>query len=69
MFRKADTANIESKLSVDWETTRWNPSSAEKKALIAIISTDIGKQCQDDMFIESAKNTIKNANAIGSSRL
>ena len=65
VFRKADTANIESKLSEDWEATRWNPSSAEKKALIAIISTDVGKKCQDDMFIESAKSTIKNANAIG----
>ncbi|MFQ7535873.1 MAG: hypothetical protein ACLRL6_00065 [Clostridium sp.] len=48
-FRTADTRN-EKKLSVDWETTRWNPTAKEKAALIAIITTDAGKKCQDDLF-------------------
>ena len=46
-FRKADTAGIEKKLSVDWEAIGWNPSAAEKKALIAIITTEAGKKCHD----------------------
>lgn len=50
-FRKADTAGIEKKLSVDWEATGWNPSAAEKKALVAIITTDAGKKCQDELSL------------------
>ena len=37
-FRKADTAGIEKKLSVNWETTKWHPTAKEKAALIAIIT-------------------------------
>lgn len=50
IFRKVDTANIESKLDSDWVAEKWNPSSAEQKALIAIITTDVGKSCQDELF-------------------
>lgn len=64
-FRKADTANIEAKLKVDWETTKWNPTTAQKNALIAIITTPTGKKCQDKLFQESAKAYIKNAEAFG----
>ena len=60
-FRKADTANIEAKLNVDWVTTRWNPNSAEQKALIAIITTDTGKKIQDELFEETAKKYINEA--------
>lgn len=60
-FRKADTANIENKLKTDWVATRWNPSSSEKKALVAIITTDVGKQCQDELFAELMDGYIKKA--------
>lgn len=56
-FRTADTAGIEKKLSVDWEATRWDPTAKEKAALIAIITTDAGKKCQDDLFKELMENT------------
>ena len=64
-FRKADTANIESKLKVDWEVTKWNPTTSQKNALIAIITTPTGKKCQDKLFQESAKSYIKNAESFG----
>lgn len=64
-FRKADTANIESKLKVDWEATKWNPTTSQKNALIAIITTPTGKKCQDKLFQESAKSYIKNAESFG----
>lgn len=60
-FRKSDTANIESKLNIDWVATKWNPNSAEQKALIAIITTATGKQCQDELFEETAKKYIEEA--------
>lgn len=64
-FRKADTAGIEKKLSADWEATGWNPSAAEKKALIAIITTAAGKKCQDELFSELMNTYIKSAEAYG----
>lgn len=60
-FRKADTANIEAKLNVDWVATRWNPNGAEQKALIAIITTETGKKVQDELFEETTKKYIKDA--------
>ena len=60
-FRTADTAGIEKKLSVDWEATRWNPTAKEKAALIAIITTDAGKKCQDDLFKELMEKYIAEA--------
>ena len=64
-FRTADTAGIEKKLSVDWEATRWDPTAKEKAALIAIITTDAGKKCQDDLFKELMEKYIAEAEAYG----
>ena len=64
-FRKADTAGIEKKLSVDWVKTGWNPSAKEKKALIAIITTFAGKECQDELFKQLMSTYIKSAEAFG----
>ena len=64
-FRTADTAGIEKKLSVDWEATRWNPTAKEKAALIAIITTDAGKKCQDDLFKELMEKYIAEAEVYG----
>ncbi|MDO5539389.1 MAG: CHAP domain-containing protein [Eubacteriales bacterium] len=64
-FRKADTAGIEKKLSVDWVAAGWNPSAEEKKALIAIITTEAGKRCQDELFQEDMQKYIRQAEAFG----
>lgn len=64
-FRKADTAGIEAKLNTDWEATSWNPSAAEKTALIAIITTDAGKKCQDNLFEQLMATYIKSAESFG----
>ncbi len=37
-------------LKKNWVETRWNPSAAEKSVLIALITSDIGKKCQDELF-------------------
>ena len=64
-FRKADTANIESKLSVDWVAAKWAPTTAQKRALIAIITTDAGKECQDVLFADLMGKYIKSAEEYG----
>lgn len=64
-FLAADTADIKERLSKDWVSLRWNPTSAQKKALIAIITTETGKQIQDEMFVETAKKYIAQAEAFG----
>lgn len=64
-FRKVDTAGIEKKLSVNWETTKWHPTAKEKAALIAIITTPTGKECQDALFQELMQAYLKEAEAYG----
>ena len=64
-FRKADTAGIESKLSVDWVAAKWSPTTAQKRALIAIITTPAGKECQDALFAELMEKYIKSAEEYG----
>lgn len=64
-FRKADTAGIEKRLNQDWEASGWDPSAAEKAALIAIITTDAGKQCQDKLFEQLMDTYIKAAKKYG----
>ena len=64
-FRKADTAGIESKLSVDWVAAKWAPTTAQKRSLIAIITTPAGKECQDALFTELMGKYIKSAQEYG----
>lgn len=64
-FKKADSANIEAKLKIDWERTKWRPTTAQKNALVAIITTTTGKKCQDQLFQELAKAYIRNAEDYG----
>ena len=64
-FRKADNAGIEKKLSVNWETTKWHPTTAQQKALIAIITTATGKKCQDELFQELMETYIAKAEEYG----
>ena len=53
-FSKLDTSipAIRSMLGKDWAQMRWSPNLSQKNALIAIITSPIGKQCQDRLFIE-----------------
>ncbi len=64
-FRKADTANIEKMLNIDWVAKGWDPSASEKKALIAIITTTAGKECQDKLFQELMEQYVKEAENYG----
>lgn len=64
-FREADTANIESKLSVDWVAAKWAPTTAQKRALVAIITTPAGKECQDALFADLMGKYIKSAEEYG----
>lgn len=59
------TNSITSKLSTDWVSTRWNPSSTDKATLIKIISSSTGKQCQDEIFYADAKAEISRAESYG----
>lgn len=53
-FSRYDTASpaISSMLGKDWAGMRWNPNSSQKQALINLISSDVGKQCQDYLFMD-----------------
>ena len=53
-FINLDTSTpaIRSMLGKDWEQMRWAPNASQKRALIAIISSPVGKQCQDKLFME-----------------
>lgn len=65
LFRKNDSANIEKRLSQNWVSIKWNPTTAEKAALLKIITTDVGKKIQDDMFKEDMETFINDAIAYG----
>lgn len=34
----------------DWEKERWKPTDAQRKTLIALITSKAGKECQDELF-------------------
>lgn len=52
-FAKIDTNGvIKAMLSKDWVAIRWNPNSTQKALLIKLISSSIGKACQDELFAE-----------------
>ena len=58
-FEEIDSnGSIQSMLSKDWVAIRWNPTSSQKNTLIKLITTDVGKKCQDDLFAELMKKFI-----------
>ena len=69
-FKKLDTCSpsIESMLSKNWVSIGWNPSSSQKAVLIKLITTDVGKNCQDVLFSELMENYLKNAVNYGVSK-
>lgn len=60
-FKKLDTCtpSIESMLYKDWVGMRWHPNSEQKAVLKKLIVTDIGKQCQDELFKNLMQTFIK----------
>lgn len=58
-FEKLDTANIKGMLSKDWEAIKWNPNEKQKQALIAIIDSPIGHECQDELMAERCKTLVE----------
>ena len=62
-FKKLDTAGIYSDLSDDWTCYRVSKTSAKAKAIVSIISSEVGKKCQKLLlgeqmqeYAEAAKN-------------
>ena len=50
-FKAIDTkGKILKALQKDWVATHWTPTAAQKKILIKLITSDIGKKCQDNLF-------------------
>lgn len=41
---------IKSALGFNWVNKRWNPTDREKAVLIKLISSDAGRDCQDELF-------------------
>lgn len=62
-FAKYDTAGIKGMLSKDWVAIRWNPTAAQKKALISLITSPAGKECQDELFMELMKKFVADCEA------
>ena len=64
-FRKLDTCSpsIESMLSKDWVAIRWNPNSSQKNVLIKLISSSVGRTCQDELFAELMKKFVADCEA------
>lgn len=59
-FQRLDTCSpsIQSMLSKDWISIRWNPSSLQKTTIINLIDSAIGHKVQDQIFIEKMKKLV-----------
>ena len=58
-FASIDTrGSIRGMLAKDWVAMRWNPTSAQKKLLVALIDSENGHICQDEMFSKLMKTYI-----------
>ena len=50
-FRQVDTdGSIYNMRFRDWVSERWKPTDAQRKVLIALITSKEGKECQDELF-------------------
>lgn len=59
VFRKIDTnGGISAMLKKDWVAIKWNPTSGQKKKLIALIDSAAGHECQDELFARLMKTFI-----------
>lgn len=66
-FRSIDTCSpaIESMLSKSWTAIQWEPSASQKRVLIALITTETGKQAQDQLFAELMDKYLRQAVSYG----
>ncbi len=59
-FKKIDASGrIKQMLSHNWVSERWNPSSADKRTLIALIDSEAGHKAQDQLFADLMLTFIK----------
>ena len=66
LFAKLDTAGIASDLdSKDWSTYKLSKSSAKAKCIQAIIGSDVGIRCQDELMDEQLAKYMQEAAALG----
>ena len=49
---------IKMMLKKDWVKTRWKPTAAQKKIIIALIDSKAGHEAQDELFIEDMKKFV-----------
>lgn len=49
-FRSVDDTGIEAMLDKDWVALKWKPSEAQKQTIIKLISSEVGKRAQDELF-------------------
>ncbi len=65
-FSKLDTAGIASDLDKeDWSKYKLSKSSAKAKCIQKIISSDVGKKCQDQFLDEQMAKYMREAKALG----
>lgn len=58
-FDTIDTVgSVAAMLSQDWVAIRWNPTTSQKKILIALIDSKAGHECQDELFASLMKTFI-----------
>lgn len=65
LFRKLDTAGIEEDIKYSFSYYMPRRGGAKYKAIIAIITSDVGKRCQDEMFAELAESYMVQAVKFG----
>ena len=64
-FKALDNAGIYEDFNADWTCYNIKKTSAKAKAIIAIISSDVGKKCQKLLLGEQMQEYAKAANALG----
>ena len=57
-FIRLDSANIDEMLQYDWEAIKWKPTTKQKNALIALIDSEVGHKCQDQLMMDRCKSMV-----------
>ena len=66
LFKQLDTAGIGTDIDTkDWSTYKLSKSSAKAKCIQKIISSDVGKKCQDSLIDEQMQKYINEAAELG----
>ena len=60
MFLSIDRRkSVKKMLKKNWEKKKWKPNEAQKKIIIELITSKVGKECQDAMFLEEMVEYVK----------